>query len=525
MSDFDELIDVEEVLKQEQREKRALAMLLDKQREKKDHLLAVRINMGTTKRSYVTAASLEWVGQKVRFATELPMFKEHRDEQGRVKPDRETAAIIQQRSADWRRQYPMTLYLAKRLNHKFPPILLAVSQEWVDDPKADEWGADGKALRDSISASFLDGGGFFADIYISERDWLYAIDGQHRLMAIKGLVDLLTTGSLYPLTEEKKQKQPPITLEEIAQGSNGLIALSDLQKLLAEGIGMEIVPAVLKGETRQEALRRLRSTFVHVNRTAKPLSKGELALLDEDNGFAVVARLAMVTHPLLEDRVQLKKGQLSDSAPEFTTLETLEAIATNFLGELPPFQDWWPDKHSQMPMRPSEESLDQGSKQLTEYFDSLADIPSHRDVMNGAEPAKYRSVEGEANILFRPLGQLALAQAAGFLMTNRQLKLARIVQLISKAESTGALRYNMANTAWYGTAFDFASGTMQRGGYKLLTDLFVHLLGGGTADDDVREKLRSNFAEARRVRADADLALNLLGKEVPLAQIDLPTPW
>src|SRR5262249_3790098 len=159
------------------------------------------------------------------------MFKEYRDEHGHVKPNRETAAILQQRSADWRRQYPMTLYLAKRLNHKFPPILLAVSQEWVDDQKADEWGADKRALRDSINASVVDSGGAFADLYISERDWLYAIDGQHRLMALQGLVELVTTGSLYPLTENKKQKRVPIKLEEIVESSHGQVSLADLQKL------------------------------------------------------------------------------------------------------------------------------------------------------------------------------------------------------------------------------------------------------------------------------------------------------
>ena len=51
-----------------------------------------------------------------------------------------------------------------------------------------------------------------------------------------------------------------------------------------ERIGIEIVPAVVRGETIVRACRRLRQLFVDVNEHAKPLTSGGLARLDEPHG-------------------------------------------------------------------------------------------------------------------------------------------------------------------------------------------------------------------------------------------------
>jgi hypothetical protein len=533
MNSFDQLTDIDSVLNQNRKEKQVLSQLLDKQRDKKDHLLAVRISMGATKRSFVTGATLEWVAQKVRFATELPIFKEHRDQHGNISAyNKLTVEILQQRKPDWRRQYPMTMYLARRRNHKFPPILLAVSQEWVDNPKADQWDANGRALSDSISAQTLDSEGLYYDINISATDWVYALDGQHRLMAIKGLNELVTQGQLFPKKQDSSStNKDPITPDEIVDSSNGQLTHADLQALLAEGIGMELIPAVLKGETRTEALRRLRAMFVHVNRTAKPLSAGELALLDEDNGFAVAARFAMVEHPLLRNRVDVKKGQLSETSENFTTLETLETVAREYL--YPKYWDWRPEKHSQTPIRPDEQSLDDGCNHLIEYFDHLATLPSHKEMLNAGNDPQFPSrqrkpgPDGEANILFRPIGQAALATAVGILVNRAQhpMKLGAIIETLAKKEKLGLLKYDNHATPWYGPAVSPVTGKINRNGTQLCAELFVHLLGGGTPDEQKRNELREKFAESRRISDDNNSGRDLNGKTVRLDEIDLPTPW
>ena len=67
---------------------------------------------------------------------------------------------------------------------------------------------------------------------------------------------------------------------------------SEFNKIFEETIPVEYIPAVLKGETQVEAKKRIRSIFVSINKHAKPPTQGEVAVLDDDNGFAVVARQA-----------------------------------------------------------------------------------------------------------------------------------------------------------------------------------------------------------------------------------------
>jgi len=531
MSDFDDLVDnvLDDVLEQDDREKKALQLLLDKQTSKKGHLFALRSNMGATKRSYVTSASLEWVAQKVRFARDLPIFSEKRDEHGNIVLDKETAEIVQQRDPDWRRQFPMTMYLAQRKYHKFPPILVVVTQDWVDDPNSDEWSSDETALKDSITASTLDSHGVYADVHITERDCIYAIDGQHRLMAIRGLSDLINEGRLFQLGQKGDQKSRAVTLDDLREASNGTVTSSSMQLLLSEKIGVEIVPAVLKGETHKEALLRLRTMFVHLNRTAVALSKGQLALLDEDNGFAVVARQVMGQHALFNGKVKIEKGQLTEAAKEFTTLETLERIATEYLVQFDNYDQWKPNPKFKetMPVRPDEESLVAGSHDVLEFVESLSSIPSYSEVMQGASPKTYRQLEeGGANLLFRPVGQIALAIAVGKLVSDDGLSLNNIMKKIGDKEAQGGMKINIPQNPWYGVVYDHIGEKMRRASpEKLAARILVHLLGGGTQDDEVREKLRSDFANSRLVDREQDLGVDLEANRVPLANITLPAPW
>lgn len=530
MTDHDETVDIDEVLEQEQRNRRALLTLLDRERERRHHLLAISSRMGTT-RSLVTTVALEWVSNKVKFASELPIFHEHIDEDTKkVVIDEKTAAIIQQRAPDWSRQFPMTLYLAKRPTHKFPPILVVVTQTWVDDPDANEWGAGGKAIRDSVSMNELDSEGRVVDLHISDKnDFLYAIDGQHRLMAIQGLATLLAEGTLYARNKQGRQKAKSYTVDDIIEHGRGRISRSGLQQLLGERIGIEIIPAVCRGETREEANRRLRSIFVHVNKTAQPLSKGEIALLDEDNGFAVVGRAAMVTHKVLKQRVNAKKNQLAESSSDLSTLEAIVKVSEKYLGHNPDFSDWFPDERLELPLRPEEGAIDEGILRLEEFLDHLGSLPSMRDVINGADPSLYRQTgdDEHGNLLFRPLGQIALADAIGVMVWERQQSLKTIFKKLADNEAKGMLKIDSPKTPWFGVMFDPGKKKMVRStsAITLCAKLFLHVLGNGTPDDEEREKLREAFAVARTIDADSNKAIDLTGRKVNADNIQLPAPW
>lgn len=261
---------IDSILQREEQDKQALALLLGQQREKAGHLLTLQVPMGEIS-SFVTSVDLGWVAGWVRFAANLPMFKEKSDSEGkRIKADQSTIADIQQRQLDWKRQLDMTAYLAIRKHHKFPPLLLVGYQDWICDEKAEEWGVDNRAMQDSLTATPMESKGSYCDLDFTGTKF-YALDGQHRLMAIIGLRDLLTKGVLYKSKTGREPTSSSITRDEIIElihketnEDKGAIH-NRLEGLMNERIGIEIMPAVSYGETYEEALLRLRQTFVDVN--------------------------------------------------------------------------------------------------------------------------------------------------------------------------------------------------------------------------------------------------------------------
>ena len=519
--------DLQEIERHERRKRRMLRRLLDDQRQRKNHAVGINSMMGSS-RSFVTSVDLSWAAEHIRFASELPIFNEYRDEDGFVKPNKRTQHLIQQRNLDWRRQIPMTLYLAGRENHKFPPLLVVVTRPWVDQPDSDKWGPQHRALEDSLLYTPIDSNAEYVDLSFESGTGsiLYAIDGQHRLMAIRGLKDLVRDGHLHAKTDIGKEKATGrLEIDHIITMSRLRIGRSDIQKLLDERIGIELIPAVMAGETRDEALRRLRTLFVHVNRNAAPLAKGELALLDEDDGFAVVARMTM-EHPLLENRVKIKKGQLSENARDLTTLETLTTISKGYLEHR--FQEWKPHQLTpKMPFRPEWDELWDGKEALVRFFDELAALPSFDAVRHGAKASDFRKTSdngGKAHLLFRPMAQIALAGALGDLLGDGA---PNPWSKIREADEDGRFRIDDRSLPWYGTAWDHLAGKMRRRVFdqKLVKRLFLHLLGGGTSDEEVRKRLRRDFALARIVTADADDAVDITGEKVGIDQVKLPHPW
>ena len=519
------LADLEALEEHRQLERRALRNLLDK---KASHIIGHNSMMGTS-RSFVTSVTLSWAAENIRFASELPIFNEFKDKKtGMVIADKKTQHLIQQRNPDWRRQLPMTLYLAVRSNHKFPAMLVVVTQSWVDDNAPDYWDAQGRAQRDSLSYDPLDSSGRLAHLLLDDST-AYAIDGQHRLMAIRGLKELIDKGRLAAKRKIGTEiSGRAATIDDLVRESGGRLGRGHLHALLDERIGIEIVPAVMRGETRREALRRLRSIFVHVNRTAKRLSKGELALLDEDDGFAVVARMTMVSHPLLVGRVEIPQGQLGETSSDLTTLETLTMISKEYL--LARYKHWEASPLTGMTMRPEEDELDVGQSELKAFFDDLETVPSFHAVRQGASSAEYRALtsrDGQAHLLFRPMAQMALAGAISDLVDNGSMPRAECWEKVRTADREGRFTIDDVTLPWYGVVLEPGSMKMrrQKSAQLLARRLLVHLIGMGTPNKEAREDLREKFARSRQTSVELDLATDLRGEVVPLDQVDLPKPW
>ncbi|MBP0002484.1 MAG: DGQHR domain-containing protein [Cyanobacteria bacterium SBC] len=506
---------------------RQLADLLQPYLDRDETLLVQTTQMGDTE-AYIGSVKLAWLAHRVGFASQLPLFRSKLDPKtGNIQPDEETIEELYQRPLDWSRQAPLTRYLAARTDRKFPPLLLVVSPAWVDDPRSSAWDKDGRAKYSSIEFVPLDGDRRVGLIDLSLNVSIFALDGQHRLMGIQGLMELLETGTLQPLTKAKKSIGKALTLEDMAREVNK--TPTQMRELAEETIGVELIPAVVRGETREEAWRRVRSIFVHVNLMAVKLSKGQVALLNEDDGFAIVTRQIAVTHPMLrqEDgwlpRVNWDGASVSAKSTALTTLQALRDMAVGYLGDR--FPHWKSAKPGVVPQRPTAEELADGLAELMRLWDGLATLPSYRklDILETPNLRRF-SFElggGEGNLLFRPVGQVALAEALGILVFRKQKPLTVLLEKLRQFDDVeGFSGIENPESIWYGVLYDPNKRRIRVAGRELAAKLLVYLLGGMTEPMELAE-LRMAVAKARTFE---NRAVSFQGRFVKPREVGLPNP-
>lgn len=515
-----------EYQEREFRDQKLLALLLEKYLQKKDRMLVQKTEMGGTQ-AYVGSVSLEWFAGRVHFASCLPLLQQkYNPVTDNIEIDADSIDEIQQRPLDWSRQVPLAHYLVARTNHKFPPVLVVINQPWVDNPKAAEWDGEGRAIKSTTDFAPLDRDGKVGLLNISEEDvTIYALDGQHRLMGVQGLMELLKTRKLQRYKKDKSPDDSFITVSDLIEQYQ--VDLAYLQSLPKEKIGIEFIAAVAAGETRIEARRRVRSIFVHVNLMAAPLTKGQLAQLDEDDGFSIVARKIAVSHPLLEQRSERKprvnwnSATVAAKSTVLTTLQALKDMSERYLQHK--FPHWKPLDKGIVPMRPEDEELEEGISEFLKLFNYLADLPSYKILEDEDTPQLRRfSFEkdgGEGNMLFRPVGQVALAQALGILVYKKGFSLADIFKKLRKFDLEGGFSsMEYPQSLWYGVLYDPNKKRVQVARRDLATKLLIYILGG-IEDRMERAELRKALADARTIETQS---MGFDGKFVEPKQVGLP---
>ncbi|MFB2924178.1 DGQHR domain-containing protein [Aerosakkonema funiforme] len=517
-----------QILERENQEKQALALLLDRFLSRNDQILVQKIEMGGTE-AYIGSVTLEWFSSRVRFASRLPLFRpKFNPDTQNIEIDAETIEEIQQRPLDWSRQAALAQYLAARKHHKFPPVLVVINQPWVDNAKSAEWGTDGKAIKSTADFMPLDKDAKVGLLNVSDDVTIFALDGQHRLMGVQGLMELIQTGKLQRYKKDKKAAGSFITVDDLSEEFQ--VDSSYLQNLAKEKIGIEFICAVVPGETREEARRRVRSIFVHVNLMAAPLTKGQLAQLDENNGFAIIARKVAVTHPLLKDkpsrnpRVNWDSATVATKSTVLTTLQALTEMSERYLGQK--FPHWKPSQDKGLiPMRPDDEELEEAFEEFHKLFDNLANLPSYQRLESGEETPQLRRFSfekegGEGNMIFRPVGQVALAQALGIMIFRKKMPLKSVFDKLRKFDTDdGFSNMEYPESLWYGVLYDPNKKRILVAGRDLAAKLLVYILGG--VDDDLeRAELRQALAEARTFE---NKAVGFNGKFVQPREVGLPT--
>ncbi len=233
----------------------------------------------------------------------------------------------------------------------------------------------------------------------------YALDGQHRLAAIKALVG--------PEDPAAADAPPGFKDEEVSV----------------------IVVAPQEGEDQKQFMQRYRRLFGHLNRYAKATDKLTNIIMDEDDSFAISTRRLVMDHEFFHatgphyesPRIKTEKSKsLKRSDTYFTSLETLYGINIKLLngrGRRNKTQGWCGGNEGQdikefMLLRPSEECLDELYRELELYWDGILEaLPVLREEPSkmrdhDADPGSVLDSEAEEttdHLLFWPIGQEMLA--------------------------------------------------------------------------------------------------------------------
>ena len=299
----------------------------------------------------------------------------------------------------------------------------------------------------------------------------YALDGQHRLKAIKTL--------LQP-EDESERVDPPTGFEN-----------EEISVL------MVIRPA---DSNEQEWLASYRRLFSSLNRYAKPTDHDTNIIMDEDDTFAILTRRLIATHQFFRApgrhveslRIQTKGSTLREGASHFTTLQQLYALNEELLMTPQRSNMGWGfgaepvvNLRYFLRFRPPEEYLDQLFAELELYWDAL--IETIPDLSLNPSEAKSHQADGSDgkvadNALFWPIGQQVMIKVARLLL-NRRLpspEQPTLGQAKTALIPLGKVDWRLHQIPWRGLLLVYASDSkkwrMRSEERKLATETVTQLL-------------------------------------------------
>ena len=354
---------------------------------------ALRSKMGTWD-YFVVKMSVSELSQNVMYASE-------------VHEDRTLDTAIQRILNTGRVKKEIVEYLKRQPNRFFSSIVVAALNgnpifhevEVTSDPRFTLLHGDTR-LNKSFGVLQFDG-----------TQKYYALDGQHRLAAIKTLLDKND-----PVSDDAPEKFEDDELSVIV-----------------------VVPS--EDDTNESFMQKYRRLFSNLNRYAKPMDQATNIIMDEDDTFAIITRRLITDKPFFQSdairqreskKIKTTKGKnLRTRDTYFTSIETLYEMNITLLSSPKRISDGWnpsikekSDLKNFKKFRPNdEEYIDRLYDELSMYWEGLlAELPvlySDPTKMRFHDITDIRDDQGTDHLLFWPIGQQMLADIARQMLNRR----------------------------------------------------------------------------------------------------------
>ena len=332
---------------------------------------AIRAQMGSWQ-YYIVRMKMREIANKVKSAYD-------------IYTDKTLSHAVQRAFGEKRVKTEIVGYLARQPDRLFSSIVVAAMEGepmWhpveMDDTAVPKMFTSSSSLRDS-----------FGVLSFEDEPRYYALDGQHRVAAIK----LLVNGD------------------------------ADVQAPQGFDDDLLSVIVVLREEhdtPEGEWMRRYRRLFSSLNRYAKPTDQDTNIIMDEDDLFAIVTRRLITEHeffqapgPERESFKVLTKGKnVRTGMRHFTTLQTLYAVNEILLTTRErEIRDGWSRNEKRLikQSRPEEDDLDGYYVELEGYWnailESLPALKEQPDKMRTHDIPEPNTENYQDHLLFWPIGQ------------------------------------------------------------------------------------------------------------------------
>ena len=313
--------------------------------------------------------------------------------------------------------------------------------------------------------------------------------GRPNWHALSNVQSRSTANVLKDLTEETVSSVGFLTLrgDERLFALDGQHRLAGIKKAVREGLDSdpydEVSVIFVEHQATSQGLERTRRLFTTLNKTARPVSKGDIIALDEDDVMAICVRRLIEETDLFDGRRIAFVASNNMPVTNTTSLTTIgnlyDVLTILFIYARSKLQA---SKANLQRVRPSDEELDayfayarELFVQLGKHFGELDSFFSVRDT----EPVvkKHRGNHG-GNALFRPLGLEIFTRVITRLTVDMSLP---------EAVATAArLPRSLDEKPFDGLMWDSSRKTILNGHKVTLREVLLYMLG----------KNAKNFPEA-----------------------------
>lgn len=323
-----------------------------------------------------------------------------------VHEDRTLDTAIQRVLNEGRVKKEIVEYLKRQPNRFFSSIVVAAldgdpifhSVEVTTDPRFTLLQGD-KRFNES-----------FGVLQFNGNQKYYALDGQHRLAAIRTLLDR---------TDPLSNEAPPNFEDD------------ELSVIV-------VVPD--KNDTTESFMQKYRRLFSNLNRYAKPMDQATNIIMDEDDTFAILTRRLITEKAFFQsdtinqrdsDRIKMTKGKnLKTGDPFFTSIETFYEMNIELLSSPQRItKGWIPNSETKIDLknfkkiRPIDDYIDSLYEELSMYWDALIGalpvLSKDPTQMRFHDITDKKYEAGSDHLLFWPIGQQLLSNLVRQLLNRR----------------------------------------------------------------------------------------------------------